>query len=83
MNCSPGLVAVEVGSDTGQAPETLARIPDPSGQIALRNWCRVYKYGNRLTPGLTEVRFYAAFFISFLAEGLRVRFRGIPALNTA
>lgn len=43
----------------------------------------LYKYGNRLTPGLTEVRFYAAFFTSFLAEGLRVRFRRIPALNTA
>ena len=34
-----------------------------------------------LTPGLTEVRSYAAFFISFLAEGLRVRFRAIPALK--
>ena len=43
----------------------------------------VYKYGSHRTPGLTEVRSYAAFFTSFLAEGLRVRFPGIPALNTA
>jgi type I restriction enzyme M protein len=43
----------------------------------------VYKYGIHLTPGLTEVRSYAAFFTSFLAEGLRVRFRAIPALKTA
>ena len=43
----------------------------------------VYKYGNHLTPGLTEVRSYAAFFTSFPAEGLRVRFQGIPALNTS
>ena len=41
------------------------------------------QYGNHLTPGLTEVRSYAAFFTSFLAEGLRVRFRTIPALNTS
>ena len=39
--------------------------------------------GNHLTPGVTEVRSYAAFFTSFLAEGLRVRFREIPALNTS
>ena len=44
---------------------------------------RLYKYGIHPTPGLTEVRSYAAFFTSFLAEGLRVRFRGIPALKTA
>lgn len=41
----------------------------------------MYKYGNQLTPGLTEVRSYAGFFTSFLAEGLRVRFQGIPALK--
>ena len=43
----------------------------------------LYKYGNHLTPGLTEVRSYAAFFTCFPAEGLRVRFRAIPALKTA
>ena len=43
----------------------------------------VYKYGNHLTPGLTGVRSYAAFFTSFPAEGLRVCFRGIPALKTS
>ena len=43
----------------------------------------LYKYGNHLTPGLTEVRSYAAFFTSFLADGLRVRSRAIPALKTA
>ena len=43
----------------------------------------LYKYGNHLTPGLTKVRSYAAFFTSFPAEGLRVRFRAIPALKTA
>jgi hypothetical protein len=43
----------------------------------------MYRYGNHLTPGLTEVRSYAAFFTSFPAEGLRVRFRAIPALKTA
>ena len=43
----------------------------------------VYQYGIHLTPGLTEVRLYAAFFTSFLAEGLWVRFRGIPALKTS
>lgn len=43
----------------------------------------VYKYPNHLTLGLTEVRSYAAFFTSFLAAGLRVRFPGIPALKTA
>ncbi len=43
----------------------------------------LYKYGNHLTPGLTEVRSYAAFFTSLPAEGLRVRFRAIPALKTA
>ena len=42
----------------------------------------VQVYGNHLTPGLTEVKSYAAFFTSFLAEGLRVRCRGIPALTT-
>ena len=42
-------------------------------------WKKMYKYGNHLTPGLTEVRSYAAFF----AEGLRVRFRGSPALRTS
>ena len=42
----------------------------------------MYKHGIHLTPGLTEVRSYAAFFTSFLAEVLRVRFRGIPALGT-
>ena len=41
----------------------------------------VYKYGNHLTPGLTEVRSYAAFFTSFPAEGLRVRFRANPGLE--
>ena len=35
----------------------------------------MYKCGYHLTPGLTEVMRYAAFFTSFLAEGLRVRFR--------
>ena len=43
----------------------------------------LYKYGNHLTLGLTKVRSYATFFTSFLAEGLRVRFREIPALNTS
>ena len=43
----------------------------------------MYKYGNPLTPGLTEVRSYAAFFTSFLAEGLGVRFRRISALKTS
>ena len=46
-------------------------------------WSGLYKYGNHLTPGLTEVRSYAAFFTSFPAEGLRVRFRAIPALKTS
>ena len=44
----------------------------------------MYKYGNHLTPGFTEVRSYTAFFTSFLAEGLRVRFRAIrPVLPEA
>ena len=43
----------------------------------------LYKYGNHLTPGVTDDRSYAAFFTSFLVEGLWVRFRGIPALKTA
>ena len=43
----------------------------------------MYKYGSHLTPGLTEVRSYAAFLTSLLAEGLRVRFRGVPALKTS
>ena len=44
---------------------------------------QVYWYGIHLTPGLTEVRSYAAFFTSLPAEGLRVRFRGIPALKAS
>jgi hypothetical protein len=59
----------------------LARYCEP--QSCRRPRPRVYKYGIHLTPGLTEVRSYAAFFTSFLAEGLRVRFRAIPALKTA
>lgn len=43
----------------------------------------MYKYGNDLTPGLSEVRSYAVFVTSFPVEGLRVRFRVIPALKTA
>ena len=43
----------------------------------------MYKRDSHLTPSLSEDRFYAAFFTSFLAEGLRVRFREIPALNTS
>ena len=43
----------------------------------------MYRYGNHLTPGLTEVRSYAAFFTAFLAEGLRVRFWGTPALKAS
>ncbi len=44
---------------------------------------KVHKYGSHLTPGLTEVRSYAAFFAFFLAEGLRVPLREIPALKTS
>ena len=43
---------------------------------------RPYKYGNHLTHGLTEAKSHAAFLTSVLAEGLRVRLRGIPALET-
>ena len=44
---------------------------------------RVYKYGNHLTPGLTEVRVYAAGFTSFLAGFFRAGdLAGIPALKT-
>ena len=44
---------------------------------------RVYKYGNHLTPGLTEVRVYAAGLTSFLAGFFRAGdLAGIPALKT-
>ena len=44
----------------------------------------LYKYGIHLTPGLAEVKFYAAALTSFPAAGFRVRrFRGIPALKTS
>ncbi len=43
----------------------------------------MYKYGNHLTPGLTEVRVYAAGFTSFLAGFFRAGdLAGIPALKT-
>ena len=49
----------------------------------LGNWCSMYKYGNHLTPGLTEVRVYAAGFTSFLAGFFRAGdLAGIPALKT-
>ena len=44
----------------------------------------LYKYGIYLTPGLAEVRIYAAGSTSFSAEDFRVRgFRGIPTLKTS
>ena len=64
---SPGFIGEMVRRATG------ASYPAVSDRIV-----GVYKYGNHPTPGLTEVRFYAAFFTSFLAEGLRVRFRNLP-----
>ena len=54
----------------------------PRAEVLLWKKGRVYKYGNHLTPGLTEVRCYAAFFTSLLAEDLRVRFGAVPALKT-
>ena len=41
----------------------------------------MYKYGNRLTSGLTGVGSYAAFFTTFLAEGLRLCFLGDAGLE--
>ena len=59
-------------------------MPDPMKTGKTRTETNgVYKYGIHLTPGLTEVRSYAAFLTAFLAEGLRVRFPGIPALKTS
>lgn len=43
----------------------------------------MYKYGNYLTPGLTEVRPYATFFASFPGRGLRGALSGIPAFKTS
>lgn len=49
--------------------------------ILIADW--VYKYGNHLTPGLTEVRVYAAGLTSFLAGFFRAGdLAGIPALKT-
>ena len=36
----------------------------------------LHKYGNHLTPGLTEVRSYAAFFIAFWLRACGFAFRG-------
>ena len=53
-----------------------ARWPSEQFRLGLVERSRMYTYGNHLTPGLTEVRSYAAFFTSFLAEGLRFAFEG-------
>ena len=43
----------------------------------------VYKYGSHPTPGLIEVRCYAAALTFFLAEGLQVSFQRSTAFWTA
>ena len=44
---------------------------------------QMYKNGNHLTPGLTEVGFlHWRLDLPLLVNGLRVRFQVIPALNT-
>ncbi len=40
-----------------------------AGDAPFGNSVQLYKYGNHLTPGLTEVRLYAAFPASFPVGG--------------
>lgn len=78
------MIAVRGDAYSGWGHSEFGGVLEPRKRPLFTDMTRgVYKYGNRLTPGLTEVRVYAAFLTAFQAEGLRVRFREIPALKTS